>query len=85
MSAVVEIRSRCCAAPVHSAHACDERAGEYREFIVTASGHLKLGEPMSFVCEDCECYCETVELRRRPVHTTTDALLLTPRATSAGG
>jgi hypothetical protein len=74
MSTVVEIRSRCCAAPVHSMQARDDRDGEYREFIVTASGHLSLGEPMSFVCEDCECYCETVELRRQPADATADSL-----------
>jgi hypothetical protein len=74
VSAVGEIRSRCCAAPVLSARSLDEHDGEYREFIVTASGHLKLGEPISFVCEDCECYCETVELRRRPADATADSL-----------
>lgn len=74
MSTAVEIRSRCCAAPVRSEHVWDDHEGEYREFIVTASGHLKLGEPVSFVCEDCACFCETVALRRRPADTTADSL-----------
>jgi hypothetical protein len=75
VSSVVEIRSRCCAAPVRSEQACDEGDGEYREFIVTASGHLTMGQPMTFVCVDCECYCETVELRR-PAGVTAAADLL---------
>ena len=65
MSIDMELRSRCCAAPVRTEKVSDDLDGEFREFVVTASGALKLGEAMTFVCEDCECYCQTVEVRLR--------------------
>ena len=63
MTLDTELRSRCCAAPVHSEKVSADVDGEFREFIVTASGTLRLGEAMTFVCEDCDGYCQTVEVR----------------------
>jgi hypothetical protein len=71
-----EIRSRCCAAPVRAERASEDADGEFREYVVTASGHLTLGDALTFVCEDCECYCETVELRPRPALSADDPLTL---------